>query len=137
MERGKTGQSLSYARPMAAIVVLMMKRQGQDGRDAGIDALRDAGHDVRVIEPRFPDCQTELHGVRAALVVVDARHAPSHGRATAGWMAMQARFRTTPFLFVDVPDRDMARVKKDLPRAQFATWASVVGASERLAKRRA
>jgi hypothetical protein len=49
-------------------------------------------------------------------------------------MASQARFRTTPFLFVDVPDRDMARVKKELPRAQFGTWASIVGASDRLAK---
>jgi len=122
---------------MATIVLLMMARPGPDGRAAGVDALREAGHDVRVVEPRFPDCQKELESVRAALVVVDSSHAPSHGRITAGWMATQPRFRTTPFLFVDVPDRDMARVKKELPRAQFATWASIVGASERLAKRRA
>jgi hypothetical protein len=119
---------------MATIVVLMMAGQGQGGRDAGIDSLREAGHDVIVVEPRFPDCQEELRDLRAGLVIVDGSQAPSHGRATAGWMASQARFRTTPFLFVDVPDRDMARVKKELPRAQFGTWASIVGASDRLAK---
>ena len=87
------------------------------------------------LEPRFPACREALSSLRPALVVVDGGSAPSHGRAVASWMAGQPRYRTVPFLFVDVADREMARVKKELPRAQFATWSSVVGASDRLAKR--
>jgi hypothetical protein len=121
---------------MSKIVVLMMRAQGQDGRQQGIIALGEAGHEVTVVEPRFPDCQRELEGSRADLVIVDASQAPSHGRATAGWLSSVARFRTVPFLFVDVPDKDMARTRKEVARAHFATWSSVVGASERLAKRR-
>jgi hypothetical protein len=34
-----------------------------------------------------------------------------------------------------VPDEDVPRVEKELPRAPFATWASVVGASEGLVER--
>ena len=117
---------------MPIIVVLTM---AEAAHEAELDALRKAGHEVRVIEPRFPACREALESIRAALVVVDGSSAPSHGRAVASWMAGQPRYRTTPFLFVDVVDREMARVKKELPRAQFATWSSVVGASDRLAKR--
>ena len=69
-------------------------------------------------------------------MIVDGGRSPSHGRATARWMSTQARLRTVPFLFVDVPDQDMDRTRRELPRAQFATWASVVGAAARLVKRR-
>ena len=117
---------------MSLIVVLTMP---EAGHEAELDALRNAGHELVVLEPRFPESREALSSVRPALVVVDGSHAPSHGRAVASWMAGQPRYRTVPFLFVDVPDREMARVKKELPRAQFATWSSVVGASDRLAKR--
>jgi hypothetical protein len=63
---------------------------------------------------------------------VDGSNAPSHGRATASWMAGLARLRTVPFLFLDVPDPDVPKVKQALPRAQFGTWASVAGACERI-----
>ena len=117
---------------MPIVVVLTM---AEAGHEAELDSLRKAGHDLVVLEPRFPACREALSATRPALVVVDGGHAPSHGRAVASWMAGQPRYRTIPFLFVDVPDREMARVKKELPRAQFATWSSVVGASDRLAKR--
>jgi hypothetical protein len=117
---------------MSMIVVLAM---AESGHEAELDALRKAGHELVVLEPRFPACREALGELRPALVVVDGSHAPSHGRAVASWMAGQPRYRTIPFLFVDVADREMARVKKELPRAQFATWSSVVGASDRLAKR--
>lgn len=115
---------------MARIVVLLMG--GAEAQQAEIVALEAAGHDVVVVEPRFPECKRKLDGDRPALVIVDGRRSPSHGRAAAGWMASVARFRTVPFLFLDVADKDVARVKKEVPRAQFATWASVAGASERL-----
>jgi hypothetical protein len=119
---------------MARIVVLVMG--GLEAKPDQIAALQAAGHEVVVVEPRFPDCQPELDAAdRPALVIVDGSRSPSHGRAAAGWMASAARFRTVPFLFLDVADKDVPRVKKDVPRAQFATWASVVGASERLVKR--
>ena len=73
--------------------------------------------------------------VGPALVVVDGSHQPSHGRRVAGWMATQTQFRTVPFLFLDVPDRDIVRVKKEIARAQFGSWSSVVGASQRLVKK--
>jgi hypothetical protein len=116
---------------MAKITVLQMSGGGHLSE---IDSLRDAGHVVVVVEPRWPECQDVLDDSRPALVVVDGSHQPSHGRTVAGWMATQSRFRTVPFLFLDVPDRDMARVKKEVARAQFASWSSVVGASIRLAK---
>jgi hypothetical protein len=118
---------------VARIVVLVMG--GASAQPDAIAALRTAGHEVVVVEPRFPDCQAELDADRPALVIVDGARSPSHGRATAGWMASASRFRTVPFLFLDVADKDVPRVKKEVPRAQFATWASVVGASERLVKR--
>lgn len=113
---------------MAEVVVLMM---GEPRRDA-LAPLEAAGHDVRWVEPRFPDCKAELESRRPALLIVDGVTAPSHGRATAAWLATLGRWRVVPTLFLDVPEKDMARVKKEVPRAQFATWASALGAAERL-----
>ena len=117
---------------MARIVVLVMG--GREAQAAEIAALEAAGHDVLVVEPRFPECKAELEGDRPGLVIVDGSRSPSHGRAAAGWMASVARFRTVPFVFVDVADKDVPRVKKEVPRAQLGTWASIVGAAERLAR---
>ena len=69
-------------------------------------------------------------------MLVDSRESPSHGRATAGWLAAEPRLRTVPFVFLDVSDKDVPRVKKEVPRAQFATWSSVVGTSLRLMDRK-
>jgi hypothetical protein len=115
---------------MARIVVLVMG--GAEAKPDELAALRATEHEVTVVEPRWPECKPELDGERFALVVVDGSRSPSHGRAAAGWLASLSRYRTVPFLFLDVPDKDVARVKKEIPRAQFGTWASVVGASERL-----
>jgi hypothetical protein len=117
---------------MARIVVLVMGGAGAKPEELAL--LRATGHEIDVVEPRWPECKEKLDAERPALVVVDGSRSPSHGRAAAGWMASVARFRTVPFLFLDVADKDVARVKKEVPRAQFATWASVVGASERLVK---
>jgi hypothetical protein len=118
---------------MASIVLLLMG--GESQHSGGISALRDAGHELTVVEPRFPECKQQFEGPRPQLVIVDGVAAPSHGRATAAWLSSLSRFRVVPFLFLDVPDKDVARVKKELPRAQFGTWAGVVGASERLVQR--
>jgi hypothetical protein len=118
---------------MAQIVVLMMEGAGHASE---LQSLRDAGHEPVCIEPRWPECRATLSATRPALVIVDGSHQPSHGRAAAGWLSSQAHFRTVPFLFLDVPDRDMVRVKKEVQRAQFGTWSSVIGASDRLAKKR-
>jgi len=106
---------------------------GEAARSRELSGLRDAGHELLVVEPRFPECKAELEKSRPAIVVVDGEKSPSHGRATAGWMAGLARLRTVPFLFLDVSDKEIARVKKEIPRAQFATWASVAGAVARIA----
>ncbi len=115
---------------VAQVVVLLMG--GEAERASEIAALRAAGHEVAAVEPRFPENKAALQALRPALVVVDGVRAPSHGRAAASWLASLAHMRTVPFLFLDVPDRDVARLKKELPRAQMATWASLVGAAERL-----
>jgi hypothetical protein len=106
---------------------------GEEPRSRELSALRDAGHELSVVEPRYPECKAELEKSRPAIVLVDGEKSLSHGRATAAWMASLARVRTVPFLFLDVPDKEIARVKKDIPRAQFATWASVAGAVGRIA----
>jgi hypothetical protein len=116
---------------VASIVVLLMG--GVGARQKQLEALGQA-HELSVVEPRFPDCKKELEASRPALVLVDGSSAPSHGRATAGWMA--GRLRTVPFLFLDVPDPDVPKVKQALPRAQFGTWASVMGACERIVNAR-
>lgn len=118
---------------MSSIVVLAMEGAGDHA--AALLPLRSAGHDVRVVEPRWPDCQAALGELDPALIVVDGARAPSHGRSTAGWLAARPGLRTVPVLFVDVPDRDVSKVKKEVPRAQFATWSSLAGAGERLLKR--
>ncbi len=118
---------------MSQIVVLAMG--GETTHEQSLRALRDAGHDVVVVEPRFPECKAQLEALRPGLVVVDGSDAPSHGRATAAWLSALARFRTVPFLFLDVSDREVPRVKKELPRAQLGTWSGIVGAADRLAKR--
>ncbi|MBN2192143.1 MAG: hypothetical protein JW751_04955 [Polyangiaceae bacterium] len=117
---------------MAEVLVLVMDGGGETQK-ARIEALRPR-HAVRLLEPRWPACQAELREVFPAIVIVDGSRAPSHGRAVAKWMAMQSRFRTVPFLFLDVADRDVGRVKRQLPRAQFATWAGCSGAVERLVR---
>ncbi len=104
---------------------------GLSAREKELETLKQ-GHEISVVEPRFPDCKKELESARPALVLVDGTNAPSHGRATAGWMSQLPRLRTVPFLFLDVPDGDVPKVIKALPRAQLGTWASVSGASERL-----
>src|SRR5512145_505064 len=109
------------SRAVAEVLLLIMEAAA-DAQKARIDALRPR-HAVRLLAPRWPDCQAEIRDLSPAIVVVDGSHAPSHGRVVAKWMAVQSRFRTTPFLFADVTDRDVARVKRDVPRAQFATWA--------------
>ena len=114
---------------MAEVVVLIMG--GKASRQKELAPLG-RGHELHVIEPRFPECKRELEALKPVLVLVDGSNAPSHGRATAGWMASLARLRTVPFLFLDVPDGDVPKVKQALPRAQFGTWASVLGAAERL-----
>lgn len=118
---------------MAAILVLAMG--AAERRKGELDGLRQAGHEVTVVEPRFPECQPAVLATRPALVAVDGSHAPSHGRATARWLATQSGFRSTPFVFLDVEDRDVARTKKELPRAQFARWAALLATAERLARR--
>jgi hypothetical protein len=118
---------------MASVLVLLMG--GEAARSREIESLRDAGHAVRVLEPRHPENAAELEAAQPALVVVDAVKAPSHGRATAAWLSTRPGMRTVPFLFLDVPDKDVARLKKELPRAQLATWASLAGAAERLIKK--
>ncbi len=119
---------------MPKIVVLLMGDPTEE-EAVELDALRERGHGVSVVEPRFPECKPELAGGRPALIVVDGRRAPSHGRATAAWMASQAKFRTVPVLFLDAADRDMARVRKEVPRAQFASWVSLRSTAERLARK--
>ena len=113
---------------MGQIVVLTMS-----GTHEKLDALGDR-HEVIVVEPRWPECQQRLEALTPGLVIVDGEHAPSHGRTVARWMASLGRFRTVPFLFLEVADRDMSRVKRDVPRASFGTWSSVVGTSGRLVK---
>ena len=116
---------------MAAIVVLMMEGGAERPE---LTALRQAGHSLTVVEPRWPECRRSLEGRRPGLLVVDGTRAPSHGRAVGAWMAGQAGLRTVPVLFLDVPDRDVARTKKEVPRAQFATWSSLASTAGRLAK---
>lgn len=118
---------------MASVIVLTME---PGGHAPELGALRALGHELELVEPRWPECKTRLTGLRPALVVVDGQQAPSHGRAAARWLAGQPRLRTVPFLFVDVVDRDVAKVKKEVPRAQFATWSSLSGAGDRLIKAR-
>ena len=113
---------------MAGILLLLMG--GPGARSAELGSLRGAGYPLTVLEPRMPDQQAAIVRLQPDLVVVDGVAAPSHGRATAGWLA--SRLRTTPFLFLDVSDRDVPKVKKEVPRAQFGTWASLTGACKRL-----
>ena len=118
---------------MSSIVVLAM--EGAEERAAELAPLRAGGHEVHVVEPRWPECKPALSGLEPALIVIDGARAPSHGRSTAAWLAARPGLRTVPVLFVDVPDRDVPKVKKEVPRAQFATWSSVAGTGERLLKR--
>lgn len=113
---------------MGGILLLLMGDPG--ARSAELGSLREARYPLTVLEPRMPDQQAAIARLQPDLVVVDGVAAPSHGRAAAGWLA--TRLRTTPFLFLDVNDRDVPKVKKEVPRAQFGTWASLTGACKRL-----
>lgn len=116
---------------MAAILVLMM---GAEGERPELAALTAAGHLLSVVEPRWPECRSTLEDSHPGLIVVDATRSPSHGRAVAAWLSSLGALRTVPVLFLDVPDRDVARTKKEVPRAQFATWSSLASTASRLAK---
>lgn len=109
---------------------------GASSQDEALSGLQEAGHVLQVVEPRFPECKSDLQGLKADIILVDGKESPSHGRATVGWMANLAKFRTTPVVFLDASDKDVPKAKKEVPRAQFAAWSSVVQTTERLAKRR-
>jgi hypothetical protein len=117
---------------VSALLVIAMDAAATTHR-ADLDGLR-ASYEVRVIEPRWPECQNTIRACVAAVILVDGATAPSHGREVARWMAGQSAFRSTPIVFLDVADRDVPRVAREIPRAQFATWTGVSGVVPRLVR---
>ena len=93
-----------------------------------VAALRNAGHDVRVLAPSgIPDLRA-LAGHPPEAIVIDLGRLPSQGRAVATVLRQQRATREVPLLFVEGDREKTARVKALLPDAFYTTWRGLTGA---------
>lgn len=87
--------------------------------------LERAGHEVEA--HAVPDL-ARLRGLGDAppdAFVIDLGRIPSQGRDLATWIRRQKGTRTVPIVFVGGAPEKVARVRKLLPDAQYATWDGV------------
>lgn len=93
--------------------------------------LRDAGHTVRV-QWREQGEGLEQHVERPPeAIVIDLDRLPSHGRAVATYLRQRKSTRQLPIVFVGGDEERVARARRELPDATYATWRGIRGAITR------
>jgi CheY-like chemotaxis protein len=93
-----------------------------------VAALREAGHDVRVLRPEGIPALRALAGDPPHAIVIDLGRLPSQGRAVATAIRQQRATREVPLVFVEGDPVKTARVRALLPDAVYATWGGLAGA---------
>jgi CheY-like chemotaxis protein len=91
-------------------------------------ALREAGHEVRVLSPHGMPELRALSGAPPDAIVIDLGRLPSQGRAVATALRQQKATRGVPLVFVEGEPEKTARVRALLPDAVYATWRGLAGA---------
>jgi CheY-like chemotaxis protein len=87
-----------------------------------VAALRNDGHDVRVLAPGGTPGLRALRADPPEAVVIDLGRLPSQGRAVATVLRQQRATREVPLVFVEGDPEKTARVKALLPDAVYTTW---------------
>lgn len=91
--------------------------------------LRAAGFDVAThVDDRDGDGLKAIRHAPPAAVVIGLDRLPSQGRAAATWLRRNASTRLTPIVFAGGDAERVAKTRKQLPDARFATWRSLPGA---------
>jgi CheY-like chemotaxis protein len=91
-------------------------------------AVREAGHEVRVLAPNgIPELRA-LAARPPDAIVVDLGRLPSQGRAVGTALRQQKATRGVPLIFVEGDPEKTARVKALIPDAAYTTWRALAGA---------
>jgi hypothetical protein len=93
--------------------------------------LRRAGHHVRLLEPKTVGDFRAAADRPPDVFVIDLDRLPSHGREAALFFRGRKASRAVPIVFAGGVPEKVARVRKVLPDAVFATWRGVRGAVRR------
>jgi len=90
--------------------------------------LRRAGHRVRILVPESATDFTAAAAKPPEAFVIDLDRRPSHGREVGLFFRQRKATRGIPIVFAGGESDKVARVRKVLPDAVFATWRGVRGA---------
>ena len=93
--------------------------------------LRASGHAVTCHSEDGGDALRALRSRPPEVVVIDLARLPSQGRAVATFLRQQKATRTLPLVFVEGDPEKTARVRRDLPDAEFTDLGHVRGAVRR------
>jgi CheY-like chemotaxis protein len=96
-----------------------------------VAALREAGHEVRVLVPRGLKELRALARHPPDAIVIDLGRLPSQGRVVATVLRQQRATRGVPLLFLEGDREKTARVKALLPDASYTTWRGLAAALRR------
>ena len=98
--------------------------------EPGIAALAAAGYTVEYT-PFAPGTLREIAGRAPAAVVIDLTRVPSHGRDVAVALRHARRTRHVPIVFAGGAPEKIARVREQIPDAEYAEWSGIRGALRR------
>ncbi|MHC4515486.1 MAG: PleD family two-component system response regulator [Planctomycetota bacterium] len=96
-----------------------------------LQRLRSAGHTATAYSQQGGGGLQKFRDKPPAAVVIDLSRLPSHGRAVATWLRQQKATRQVPIVFVDGDREKVARTRKALPDAVYASWRGIRGALAR------
>ncbi|MHC4077772.1 MAG: PleD family two-component system response regulator [Planctomycetota bacterium] len=110
--------------------VLLIHWNADEARER-LQRLRSAGHTATAYSEQGGAGLQKFRDRPPAAVVIDLSRLPSHGRAVATWLRQQKATRQVPIVFVDGDREKVARTKKALPDAVYASWRGIRGALAR------
>ncbi|HEV8376875.1 MAG TPA: hypothetical protein VGR38_11660 [Candidatus Polarisedimenticolia bacterium] len=93
--------------------------------------LRDLGFKVERFQPQGMEDLRALATRPPAAVVIDLSRQPSRGRDVALAIRLRKATRGLPLVFVEGEDGKVARIRKVLPDAAYASWREVGGVIQR------
>jgi hypothetical protein len=98
--------------------------------EARVAALAAAGYRVDYT-PFTPTTLREVAERAPAAVVIDLSRVPSHGRDVAVALRHKKRTRQIPIVFAGGTPEKLARVREQIPDAEYAAWSGIRAALRR------
>ena len=117
---------------MARATIKVIRSPKSEEAAAGVRLLVTAGYDVDDRPITGPADVKRLRVTPPAAFVIDLHRAPSFGRDLAVGLRQHSATRGVPIVFVAGEPSAVARTKRLLPDAEYATWRRVRGALTRV-----